>query len=492
MDQSESDAAYGPSWYAATKVSAPARPPLHTDLDVDVCVIGGGLAGLTTAREVVRAGWSVALLEAGRIAGRASGRNAGFVLPGFAASAESLVKRVGFPQAAGLWALSQSGVDYVRDTIRDDALPGVSPQQGWLQVSKTDNADEFARLAGLLWEFGAEIEAWETERVRAVLRSKRYFHAIHYPGAVNIHPLNYALGLAAAAERAGVQIFEHTSALSIDAAGVRKRVDTAHARVRANHVVLCGSVGIAAFMPQIAGTLIPMTTYVITTAPLGPRLGDAIAYGGSVSDSELADNHYRRVDSDRLLWSGRVTAWERDARHYALALTADIKKTYPQLGDVAAEYIWSGTLGHTVHRMPQIGQLSAGLWLASGFGGHGLNTTALAGLLIARAMVDGDQTWKQFSAFELVWAGGILGRATAQAYYWVMRLQEAAAERRAQAAEIARRQARRTAESAADFPQSAAVEQRAAHSDHPASSESVVPPPEEDSANLDTGAPSMS
>ena len=445
MDQSASDAPYGPSWYAATKVSAPVRPPLHSDLDVDVCVIGGGLAGVTTARELARAGWSVALVEAERIAAQASGRNTGFVLPGFAASAESLVSRVGFAQAAGLWALSQSGVEYVRNTISDDALWGVSPQRGWLQVSKTENRDGFSRLAGLLGEFGAEIEFWETERVRAVLRSQRYFHAIHYPSAISIHPLNYALGLAAAAERAGVQIFEHTTALSIDAAGLRKRVDTPRARVRANHVVLCGNLGIAGLMPRLAATLIPMTTYVITTTAFGPRIGDAIAYGGSVSDSELADNHYRRVDGDRLLWSGRVTTWERDPEWYTRALVADIKKTYPQLDDVAAEYRWSGTLGHTVHRMPQIGQLSPGLWLASGFGGHGLNTTALAGLLIARALVDGDQTWKQFNAFELVWAGGILGRATAQAYYWAMRLQEAAAQRRAQAAETAHQKARKIA-----------------------------------------------
>ena len=243
-----------------------------------------------------------------------------------------------------------------------------------------------------------------------------------------------------AAERAGVRIYEHTTALAIDAAGVRKRVDTAHARVRANHVVLCGNVGMAGLVPQIAATLIPLTTYVITTAPLGARIGDAVAYGGSVSDSELADNHYRRVDGDRLLWSGRMTTRNTIRGDTRRRSVADIEKTYPQLGSVVSEYAWSGTLGHTVHGMPQIGQFSPGLWLASGFGGHGLNTSALAGLLIARAMVDGDQTWKQFSAFELVWAGGILGRATAQGFYWAMRLQKAA-ERRARAAEAAPRHA---------------------------------------------------
>ena len=298
-------------------------------------------------------------------------------------------------------------------------MPGIDAQDGWLYVSKTDDGDEFMRLVGLLGEFGAEIEGWPTERVRAVLRSERYFHAIHYPRAIHIHPLNYALGLAAAAERAGARIFEHTPALSIDPAGVRKRIVTPSARLRANHVVLCGNVQIASLMPRVASALIPVTTYVITTAPLGPRLTEAIDYRGAVSDSDLADNHYRIVGGDRLMWSGRATTWAQNPRRYVRALTADIKQTYPQLGDVAVDYAWSGTLGNSIHRMPQIGELGPGLWLASGFGGHGLNTTAMAGNLIARAIVDGDQTWRQFTPFELVWAGGILGRATVQMYYWI-------------------------------------------------------------------------
>ena len=111
--------AYGQSWYAATMVQAAPRPPLTSDLDVDVCVIGGGLAGLTTAREVARSGWSVVLLEAGRLAANASGRNTGFVLPGFAAEPDSIIARVGFERTKDLWALSQAGLDYVRNAIRD-------------------------------------------------------------------------------------------------------------------------------------------------------------------------------------------------------------------------------------------------------------------------------------------------------------------------------------------------------------------------------------
>jgi gamma-glutamylputrescine oxidase len=425
--------AYGRSWYAATVVDAPPRPQLAADLDIDVCVIGGGLAGLTAAREVARRGWSVVLLEAGRLAAKASGRNTGFVLPGFAAQPDSLIARVGMAKAKDLWALSLAGVDYVRDAIRDDAMTGIDEQDGWLYVSKIDNGDGFARLIELLNELGCEAEDWPTERVRTVLRSERYFQAIHYPLAIAIHPLNYALGLAAAAERDGARIFEQTPALSIDPAGVRKRIVTPAARLRANHVVLAGNVEIGKLMPQLSGALVPITTYVITTAPLGTRLAGAVAYRGAVSDSDLADNHYRIVGGDRLMWSGRATTWARDPRRYLSALTADIKKTYPQLGDVTVDFEWSGTLGNTVHRMPQIGELSPGVWLASGFGSHGLNTTAVAGNLIAGAIVEGDQTWKHFTPFELVWAGGILGRATMQVYYWVRRAREALAERRAQA-----------------------------------------------------------
>lgn len=433
--------AYGDSWYAATMVRAPPRPSLSLDLDVDVCVIGGGLAGLTTAREVARRGYSVVLLEAGRLARSGSGRNTGFVLPGFGADADKLVARVGFERAKDLWSLAQAGLDYVRSTIRSENAPGVDPQNGWLYVSKKDNNDEFVNYVGVLGELGCEIEGWSTERVRAVLRSERYFYAINYLQAITIHPLNYALALAAAAERDGARIFEHTPALSIDPTGVRKRIVTPGARVRADHVVLCANIELGQLMPRLAATLLPMTTYVITTAPLGARVAGAVGYRGGVSDSDLADNHYRIVGGDRLMLSGRATAWLRDPRRYVGALTADIKKTYPQLGDVTADYAWAGTLGITMHRMPQIGELGPGVWLASGFGGHGLNTTAMAGNIVARAIVEGDATWRQFTPFELVWAGGAFGRAAAQARVWIKRLHDRLEERRAKAREASRRHA---------------------------------------------------
>jgi hypothetical protein len=282
-----------------------------------------------------------------------------------------------------------------------------------------DDADRIIATLQLLGnDLGAEVEGWASDRVRHVLKSNRYFNAIHFPRAFHLHPLNYARGLAAAAAQAGAHIFEHTPAVAIDPAGVRKRIETPHGRLRAAHVVLAGNVHIGKLMPRLAGTLLPIWTYLATTVPLGPRLADAVTYRGAVSDGERADNHYRIVDGDRLLISGRATMWEADPRRFAGDLAADIAKLYPQLGAVEIEHRWSGVLGRTIHGMPQIGELSPGIWLASGFGGHGFNTTAMAANLIARAIIDGDDAWRLFLPFELIWAGGLAGRVAGQVGYW--------------------------------------------------------------------------
>ena len=427
---------YAPSWYSATAMPAPQRAPLTADLDVDVCVVGGGLAGLTTAREIARGGWSVALLDAGRIASNASGQNCGFVLPGFGAAIDSVVERVGLARARELWALSEAGLEYVRATIQDTGMPDVDAIDGWLNVSKLDDADRvIATLQLLGQDIGAEVEGWATDRVRDVLKSDHYFNALHFPRAFHLHPLNYALGLAALAEAAGAHIFEQTPAVTIDPAGVRKRIETPNGRLRAAHVVLAGNVHIGALMPRIAAALLPVWTYLAVTAPLGPRLADAITFSGAVSDGERADNHYRIVDGDRLLISGRATLWESDPGRFAAELAADIAKLYPQLGPVEIEHRWSGVLGRTIHGMPQIGELTPGIWLASGFGGQGINTTAMAGNLIAHAIVDGDDTWRLFLPFELIWAGGLPGRVAAQAgYWWTRRRDEGKAQQARQRA----------------------------------------------------------
>src|SRR5262245_48416859 len=184
------------TWYGQSAVDVREWPQLTFDLDIDVCVIGGGLAGLTVARELARRNWGVVLIDANRFAAKASGRNTGFVLPGFGQSTGRLIERCGLAHAKALWALSEGGVAYVRNAINGLAMMGVDPVDGWLDVYRDDNTDDvMSTLTLLTQDLGADVEGWPVERVREVLKTDSYFHALHFPKAFHLHPLNYALGL---------------------------------------------------------------------------------------------------------------------------------------------------------------------------------------------------------------------------------------------------------------------------------------------------------
>jgi gamma-glutamylputrescine oxidase len=273
-------------------------------------------------------------------------------------------------------------------------------------------------------KFGAQVEMWPAEQVREQLNSPLYQNAIHFPRAFHVNPVNYTLGLAAAAEQAGVRIFEHTPALSLDPSGIRKRIGTPSARVRAAQIVLAGNTGLQALMPRLAASLLPVTSYIATTAPLGDKLKEAVTYTGGVSDTDFIDNHYRIVGGDRLMWNGGMTMWHADLMRYARRLAGDIRRAYPQFGRVEVDHVWSGTVGSPVHKMPQIGEVARGVWVSGGYSGQGFNTSAMAGELIARGIAEGDKTWRLFAPYDLVWAGGKIGCAAMQAMFWSRRIRE--------------------------------------------------------------------
>jgi glycine/D-amino acid oxidase-like deaminating enzyme len=245
--------------------------------------------------------------------------------------------------------------------------------------------------------------------VRAELKTNRYFHGVYYPNAFQIDGRRYIHGLAALARRAGARIFEDTPVVSVDPSGIRKRIVTPSARLRASHIVLAGNVHLGATLRRLSETLLPVWRYAAVTAPLGERLAEAITFKGSVTDTDNID-HFRIVDGNRLMWAGPETTWAARPERFAPAIARRIQTIFPQLGRPEIAEVWGGAAGHTVHGMPQIGQLRRGLWVTSGFGRQGLNTSAMAGHLIARSILWGDERWRLFSPFELVWAGGTTGR----------------------------------------------------------------------------------
>src|SRR6202051_3100867 len=391
------------------------RSRLSFDREVDICVIGAGLAGLAVALEAARLGASVAVLEGRHVGWSASGHQLGTVMPGYGLPIGDLIERVGFDDTRELWSLSKQGADLVRANATEELMPGIALSEGVLEVSNVDVGDQLiSRLQMLGEDFETEVEGWQVDHVRDQLRTGHYFHGVYYPKAFSIDGRKYVHGLAALARRMGARIFEDTPVVSVDWSGIRKRIVTPSARLRASHIVLAGNIHLGAPLRRLSETLLPVWRYAGITAPLGARLAETIGFGGSVTDSDGID-HFRVVDGDRLMWASPETTWAARPQRFAPAIARRIRTIFPRLGSVEIAEVWGGAIGQTVHGMPQIGQVRKGLWVASGFGRQGLNTSAMAGQLIARSILWGDERWRLFSPFELVWAGGTTGRVAGYA-----------------------------------------------------------------------------
>src|SRR6195256_2616632 len=391
------------------------RSRLSFDLDVDIAVVGAGVAGLAVALEAAKLGASVAFLEGRHVGWNASGHQLGTVMPGYGLPTGDLIARIGLDDSRELWSLSKQGAELVRANATEQLIPGIALSEGALEVSNVEAGDELiSRLQVLGENFETEVEGWQVDRVRAELKTDRYFHGVYYPKAFQIDGRKYIHGLAALARRAGARIFEDTPVVSIDHSGIRKRIVTPSARLRASHVVLAGNIHLGAPLRRLSETLLPIWRYAAVTAPLGERLAEAITFRGSVTDTDGID-HFRIVDGDRLMWASPETTWDARPERFAGAIARRIRTIFPQLGSTGIAEVWGGAVGETVHGMPQIGQLRRGLWVTSGFGRQGLNTSAMAGQLIARSILWGDERWRLFSPFELVWAGGRTGRIVGQA-----------------------------------------------------------------------------
>src|SRR5438270_7006156 len=346
------------------------RSRLSFDLDVDICVVGAGLAGLTVGLEAARLGASVAVLEGRHVGWNASGHQLGTVMPGYGLALSQLIERVGFEDARELWSLSKEGAEFVRANASEEKMPGIALTEGALEVSNVDVGETLiSRLQTLSSDFDTEVEGWQIDRVRSELRTDRYLHGVYYPKAFEIDGRKYVHGLAVLARRAGARIFEDTPVVSIDPSGIRKRIVTPSARLRASHIVLAGNIHLGAPSRRLSETLLPVWRYAGVTAPLGERLAEVMSFKGSVSDTHGID-HFRIIEGDRLMWASPETTWAARPERLAGAIQRRIGTIFPKLGRVEIAEVWGGATGQTVHGMPQIGQLRKGLWVASGFGRH--------------------------------------------------------------------------------------------------------------------------
>jgi gamma-glutamylputrescine oxidase len=408
------------TWYEATARRGDCVS-LNGHHTVDVCVVGGGLAGLTTALELARRGKSVAVLEAKRIAWGASGRNGGFVSNGFALGIGDVATRIGVEAARKLYDLSRIGTEFVRETIATHD-PSIAMGQGMRVCMRFNDGGGLLRYAETLRDtFGETVNGDMTEATRRVLKTERYFDSITFPNAFHIHPLRYALLLQKLAVAQGVKIYEMSPVVSVQKLGNGYDVKTGGGMITAAHVVNCVSSLDRELFPHIGRAVLPVATYVAVTEASS---SGAIQTREAVADTRRAGDYYRLIDKDRVLWGGRITTRISEPRRLAESMRAGMAATFPHLAHAKMDYAWAGLMGYAMHKMPLIGRAPDGVWFATAFGGHGLNTTAMAGVLMARAIADGDDEIKRFEPFGPRWAFGPLGRLGVQSTYWWMQARD--------------------------------------------------------------------
>ena len=407
--------------YSRTRNAGDPFPRLEGQAETDTCVIGGGLAGINTALGLAERGQKVLLLEAQRVGWGASGRNGGFVSPGFALSTDALCRQVGLEQGKALFRLTQDAMALVKGRI-DRLEIDCDPVTGIVGASWFDRPDEVKKSVDFYREtFGEAVEFWPRERVREAFRSERYYDAVFKSDCFHMQPLNFALGLAREAAGKGAGIFEDSPVTGLSLDGAQKQVETAAGRVTAKNVVFCCSGYVGGLYGPVSRATLPVGTYVMVTEPLGARLQEAVTVPYGLSDSRMAGDYYRPLSDGRLLWGGRMRALKAPADLKSVML-GDMLKIYPQLKGARAELAWEGTMGYATHKMPQIGRTAEGVWHCMGFGGHGLCSTTMGGELIATAIAEGDDRYRLFEPFGLTYTGGPLGPYVAQVVYWTYEL----------------------------------------------------------------------
>ena len=382
---------YPGSWYAATAPLVGAFPGLSGDISTDVCVIGGGYTGLSSALHLRQKGYDVVLLEAERIAWGASGRNGGHVGTGQRADQSSIEKWVGEEAAKGLWQLGLDAVQKVCDLINEHNIDCELGSGNLHLAAKPSHAGELQdELAHLESQYGYQQLTYLTPEAVAERTSARGFHGgLLDDGCKHLHPLKYALGLARAASEAGVKIYEGTRGHP-QADGQSGEVKTENGRVKARHIVIGCNAYLGSLVPRMAGNIMPINNFVIATERLPSHLLPRINRDNlSMSDTLFVINYWKLSQDGRLIFGGGENYSSRFPRDIKAFVRPHMLNIYPELQDIDIDYGWGGAVGITLNRMPDFGRIGKHLWYAQGFSGHGVPTATMAGSLLADA-IDGD------------------------------------------------------------------------------------------------------
>lgn len=373
------------NYYQATRRVEFSAPTLDQDIEADVVIIGGGISGVSAALHLAERGYKPVLLEAQDIGWGASGRNGGQVLAGFGASTHKLAKLVGQDHAKRLWDMSVEAVDLLHERIKRHHIP-CDPQAGYLHAAlKPRQAQDLKEAQEELARLGGPVgRLLEGEELRSRLNSPCYVAALEDRLAGHIHPLNYTLGLARAAQEAGACIYGHSSVTRVEH-GPIVTLHVGAQKVRTKFLIVAGGTYVHGLERQMDGYIMPVGTYIMATEQRAD-VRDLIPGNEAVADLNYVLNYFRRSADDRMLFGGRVSYSKFPPPDIKEAMLQRAVHVFPQLKNAKVEFVWGGLVDITRNRAPHFGRLAPNILFLQGFSGHGLALTGLAGRLAAEVV----------------------------------------------------------------------------------------------------------
>ncbi len=415
------------SYYDATVEREAPRAALEGDIECDVAIVGGGLAGLSAAIELADRGHRVVLLEARQLGWGASGRNGGQALAGLACDQHTIESQLGLDEARRVWAMTLEALALIAARCERFHI-----DCGWragylsLAVNERKARELQSWRAHMQQHYGFDTSWITPAEMPQWIASPRFHSGVFDAVSGHLNPLKYTLGLARGAAQLGVRLFEDAPVTGLDAGRLplsAVRLRTAKGSVRASQVLLAGNVYLQGVAPVLEPRIMPVGTYIVTSEPIDPTLAQSlIPSGAAVCDTNFVLDYFRPVSdavrasgtaattSDhRMLYGGRVSYSTATPRDLEAGMQQRMAQTFPQLANTRVEYAWGGFVDISMNRAPDFGRLSdrmngAGSHLSNvfylqGFSGHGLALTGLAGRLVAEA-IDGDAS--RFDTFSRI------------------------------------------------------------------------------------------
>lgn len=379
--------AYPDSYYAASANRTPLRPVLKGEAETDVCVVGAGYTGLSTALFLLEHGFKVTVLEAVKVGFGASGRNGGQIVNSYSRDIDAVENSVSIEKAKLIGEMAFEGGRIIRDRVARYGIQ-CDLKDGGVFAAFTPKQMNHLQAQQRLWErYGYEhLELLDGDAIRHVVACDNYIGGMLDKQGGHIHPLNLALGEAEAIESLGGVIYEHSPATRIER-GANPIVHTPQGRVKAKFLVVAGNAYLGNLLPELAAKSMPCGTQVITTEPLSEEMArNLLPQDYCVEDCNYLLDYYRLSADKRLIYGGGVVYGARDPANIEAIIRPKMLKTFPQLKDVKIEYAWTGNFLLTLSRLPQVGRLGENIYYSQGCSGHGVTYTHVAGKVLAEAL----------------------------------------------------------------------------------------------------------